>query len=70
MIPTVVKYAIEAYCERSEGPTGPLVKLSMHHRKICSFMLPPFIRIPTFFQYTRWPHLSRGFPDNLSGFPR
>lgn len=34
MIPTVVKYAIEAYCERSEGPTGPLVKLSMHQREI------------------------------------
>jgi len=34
LTPAVVKYAIEAYCEKSEGPTGPLAKLSMRQREI------------------------------------
>lgn len=34
LTPAVVKYAIEAYREKSEGPTGPLAKLSMRHREI------------------------------------
>ncbi|MBH0200659.1 MAG: response regulator transcription factor [Nitrospira sp.] len=34
LTPAVVKYAIEAYCEKSEGPAGPLAKLSMRQREI------------------------------------
>lgn len=34
LTPAVVKYAIEAYCEKSEGATGPLAKLSMRQREI------------------------------------
>jgi len=34
MTPMVVKYAIEVYREKSEGPTGPLVKLSIRQREI------------------------------------
>jgi DNA-binding NarL/FixJ family response regulator len=34
MTPTVVKNAIEAYREKSEGPTGPLAKLSQRQREI------------------------------------
>jgi len=34
LTPTVAKYAIEAYREKSEGPTGPLAKLSMRQREI------------------------------------
>ena len=34
MTPMVVKYAIEAYCEKSEGLTGPLAKLSMRQREV------------------------------------
>ncbi len=34
LTPAVVKYAIEAYREKSEGQTGPLAKLSMRQREI------------------------------------
>jgi DNA-binding NarL/FixJ family response regulator len=34
LTPAVAKYAIEAYREKSEGPTGPLAKLSMRQREI------------------------------------
>jgi DNA-binding NarL/FixJ family response regulator len=34
LTPAVAKYAIEAYRERSEGPAGPLAKLSLRHREI------------------------------------
>jgi DNA-binding NarL/FixJ family response regulator len=34
LTPAVVKYAIEAYREKSEGPAGPLAKLSLRHREI------------------------------------
>jgi DNA-binding NarL/FixJ family response regulator len=30
----VAKYAIEAYREKSDGPAGPLAKLSMRQREI------------------------------------
>ncbi len=34
LTPAVAKYAIEAYREKSEGPAGPLAKLSMRQREI------------------------------------
>lgn len=34
LTPAVAKYAIEAYREKSDGPTGPLAKLSMRQREI------------------------------------
>ena len=34
LTPAVAKYAIEAYREKSEGPTSPLAKLSMRQREI------------------------------------
>ena len=34
LTPAVAKYAIEAYRERSEGPAGPLARLSLRHREI------------------------------------
>ncbi len=34
LTPAVVKYAIEAYREKSEGQAGPLAKLSMRQREI------------------------------------
>ena len=34
LTPAVVKYAIEAYREHPEGPSGPLTKLSMRQREI------------------------------------
>ncbi|CUS36728.1 response regulator [Candidatus Nitrospira nitrificans] len=34
LTPAVVKYAIEAYREKSEGPADPLAKLSMRQREI------------------------------------
>lgn len=34
LTPAVAKYAIEAYREKSEGPTSPLSKLSMRQREI------------------------------------
>ncbi|MDF0675339.1 MAG: response regulator transcription factor [Nitrospira sp.] len=34
LTPAVAKYAIEAYREKSEGPIGPLAKLSMRQREI------------------------------------
>ncbi|MFY4728601.1 response regulator [Nitrospira sp. BLG_2] len=34
LTPAVAKYAIEAYREKSEGPGGPLAKLSMRQREI------------------------------------
>jgi DNA-binding NarL/FixJ family response regulator len=34
LTPAVAKFAIEAYREKSEGPTGPLAKLSMRQREI------------------------------------
>ncbi|MDH4088735.1 MAG: response regulator transcription factor [Nitrospira sp.] len=34
LTPGVVKYAIEAYREKSEGPAGPLAKLSQRQREI------------------------------------
>jgi DNA-binding NarL/FixJ family response regulator len=34
LTPAIVKYAIEAYCEKSEGQAGPLAKLSMRQREI------------------------------------
>lgn len=34
LTPAVVKYAIEAYRGKSEGPAGPLAKLSMRQREI------------------------------------
>lgn len=34
LTPAVAKYAIKAYREKSEGPSGPLTKLSMRQREI------------------------------------
>lgn len=34
LTPAVAKYAIEAYRDKSDGPTGPLAKLSMRQREI------------------------------------
>lgn len=34
LTPAVAKYAIEAYREKTEGPVGPLAKLSMRQREI------------------------------------
>jgi len=34
LTPAVAKFTIEAYREKSEGPTGPLAKLSMRQREI------------------------------------
>ncbi|MDC8447347.1 MAG: response regulator transcription factor [Nitrospira sp.] len=34
LTPAVAKYAIKAYREKSEGPSGPLMKLSMRQREI------------------------------------
>ncbi|MDX2251117.1 MAG: response regulator transcription factor [Nitrospira sp.] len=34
LTPAVAKYAIDAYREKSDGPTGPLAKLSMRQREI------------------------------------
>ncbi len=34
LTPSVAKYAIEAYRGKSEGPTGPLARLSMRQREI------------------------------------
>ena len=34
LTPAVAKYAIDAYREKSEGPVGPLAKLSMRQREI------------------------------------
>ena len=34
LTPAVAKYAVEAYREKSEGPAGPLAKLSMRQREI------------------------------------
>jgi DNA-binding NarL/FixJ family response regulator len=34
LTPAVAKYAIEAYREKSDGPAGPLAKLSMRQREI------------------------------------
>ncbi len=34
LTPVVAKYAIEAYREKSEGPSGPLAKLTMRQREI------------------------------------
>ncbi|MBS0184017.1 MAG: response regulator transcription factor [Nitrospira sp.] len=34
LAPAVAKYAIKAYREKSEGPSGPLMKLSMRQREI------------------------------------
>ncbi len=34
LTPAVAKYAIEAYREKSEGPSGPLARLSMRQREI------------------------------------
>lgn len=34
LTPAVAKYAIDAYREKSEGPSGPLAKLSMRQREI------------------------------------
>ena len=34
LTPAVAKYAVEAYREKSEGPVGPLAKLSMRQREI------------------------------------
>lgn len=34
LTPAVAKYAIDAYREKSDGPTGPLARLSMRQREI------------------------------------
>jgi DNA-binding NarL/FixJ family response regulator len=34
LTPAVAKYAIKAYRNKSEGPTGPLARLSMRQREI------------------------------------
>jgi len=70
MPPTVVKCAIEAYCEKSEGPTGPLAELSMRRREIfVAKCFPHSFAFPRSFSTLDGPTSLGDFPTIFQDFP-